>query len=170
MFQTFRQAWGKSIQNVISSANESVPKIEETIKVLSSELSKNPQSELLVPKLNFEPPPQPVILPVVPAQAVPAQAVPAQAVPAQVAPTQSHTEQKLIQPTLEPKLIKMSRVISTQTLEARKEEKPEYKESKECKVIEKEVISLDYHWNVLKLMFIMHVVSLLIVAFLAFKR
>jgi hypothetical protein len=173
MFQTFKQAWGKSIQNVISIANEiSAPKVEEALKVVTE---IKPQSEVLT-KLILDPTPQ--IIPVV---SVPSAPIPA---PISVAPP-VHVEKKIVQPILEPKLVKISRVISTQTLEPmepmtkekiqtnlepRVEPRVELKvEHAECKP-EKEVISLDYHWNVLKLMFLMHVISLIIMALLFFKK
>jgi hypothetical protein len=171
MFQSFKQAWAKSIQNVISIANEiSAPKVEEALKVVTE--IKPPQSEVLA-KLILDPTPQ--IIPVIPVAPVPA--------PISVATPV--VEKKIVQPILEPKLVKISRVISTQTLEPMEpmaKEKTHTKlESKieprvepkveraECKP-EKEVISLDYHWNVLKLMFLMHVISLIIMALLFFKK
>jgi hypothetical protein len=173
MFQTFKQAWGKSIQNVISMANEiSAPKLEETLKILSSEVVKNPQCEVLA-KLTLEPPPQPVVAP------SPVTCPPLATPLTTPLTTPLAAPEKKLQPILEPKLVKMSRVISTQTLEPRVEK---YTESKEKPIessekepiqkqpIEKEVVSLDYHWNILKLMFLMHVISIVIMAFLFFLK
>ena len=158
MFQTFKQAWGKSIQNVISIATESIPKVE--IKALSE--IKNPQCEVKI----LEPPILAPVAPVAPvAQVLPI--IPSVTNPVSI-PLEKSRPLELKEPKLEPKLVKISRVISTQTLEP-KQEKIESQEVKECKA-EKEVISLDYHWNVLKLMFLMHIISLVIMALLFFKK
>ena len=173
MFQTFQQAWGKSIQKVISAANEiAAPKIEETLKAASCIIPKTIEKQVcdIQPKplasqpMTSQPLASPTTIPLPSTLVSPLAPLPElpKLVLSKPIPTLSLPVEKL-QPTLEPKFVKMSRVISTQTLGSTQTEQTE------CKA-EKEMISLDYHWNILKLLFIMHVISLVIMAFLAFRK
>jgi hypothetical protein len=140
MFQTFGQAWGKK---------EVKPEVQEILKSL-----------LPTEKKALEPVVEPIVEPLVKVETVK-------------------------EPVLQPKTTKISRVISTQTVEPTKfyepvkaceNAKPEYtpKESVQETVTrfdsKSEVVSMEYHWNVIKVLFIMHIISLFIMACLCLKR
>ena len=138
MFQTFGQAWGKK---------EVKPEVQEILKSL-----------LPTEKKVLEP----------------------------VEPVEPLVKLEVREPVLQPKTTKISRVIATQTVEPKFERPVElpkvYEPAKVCEnAIEykpkesvqeavtrfdskSEVVSMEYHWNVIKLLFIMHIISLFIMA------